>query len=170
MINHFGCRAMIITNLWISLTITAQRFGPPLPHTLPHMIMTYCLKLSTTDFICGSVEALPSHAIKTKKGHSMKNITRHTGTLRIVKRMKNSYLGNPQFMVFVDESDEGHGVRFRTAANSSHAYGIENYEGQRVTVTVGTHYGCATLNTITSHKEEKHRAKWSADVRANLGL
>jgi len=53
------------------LTITAQRFGPPLPHTLPHMIMTYFSKLSTTDFICGSVEALPSHAIKPKKGHSM---------------------------------------------------------------------------------------------------
>ena len=100
----------------------------------------------------------------------MKNITRHTGTLRIVKRLPNSYVGNPQFMVFVDESGEGHGVRFRTAKNSMHGYMVEGYEGQRVTVTVGTHYRCATLDTITSHKEEAHRATWSADVKANLGL
>ena len=100
----------------------------------------------------------------------MKNITRHTGTLRIMKRMKNSYEGNPQFMAFVDESGEGHGVRFRTMKNSMHGYMVEGYEGQRVTVTVGTHYRCATLDTITSHKEEAHRAKWSADVKANLGL
>ena len=80
----------------------------------------------------------------------MKNITRHIGTLRIMKRMKNSYYGNPQFMAFVDESGEGHGVRFRTMKDSMHGYSIQNYEGQRVTVTVGTYYRCATLDTINS--------------------
>ena len=82
----------------------------------------------------------------------MKNITRHTGTLRLVKCMKNSRDGNPQFMLFIDESGNGHGWKFRTPANSMMAYGIESYLDKTVTVTVGTHYGCATLDGISMQR------------------
>lgn len=72
----------------------------------------------------------------------MKNITRHTGKLRIVGRMKNSKYGNPQFMLSCD------GYQFRTQANSSIAFVIENYINKEVTITIGTFRNCLTLNTI----------------------
>lgn len=78
----------------------------------------------------------------------MKNISRHTGTLHKIKRLKNSVYGNPQFLLYVDETGSGHGFSFRTPANSSIAYEIENYLGKTVEATIGTHYGCTTLNTI----------------------
>jgi len=83
----------------------------------------------------------------------MKNITRHTGTLKLIKRMKNSRDGNPQFMLFIDESGRGHGFKFRTPANSMMAYGIDHYIGKTVTATIGTHYGCATLDGISMTRD-----------------
>ena len=72
----------------------------------------------------------------------MKNITSHTGTLTLVKRMKNSLNGNPQFLLQCD------GYRFRTEANSMIAYKISNYFDKLVEVYIGTHRGCLTLDTI----------------------
>ena len=72
----------------------------------------------------------------------MNNITPHKGTLTLIKRLKNSYVGNPQFMLNCD------GYNFRTQANSMIAYGISNYLDKEVTVTLGTHRGCLTLDTI----------------------
>lgn len=72
----------------------------------------------------------------------MNNITQHKGTLTLIKRLKNSYVGNPQFMLNCD------GCNFRTQANSMTAYGISNYLNKKVTVTLGTHRGCLTLDTI----------------------
>ena len=72
----------------------------------------------------------------------MNNITQHKGTLTLIKRLKNSYVGNPQFMLNCD------GYNFRTEANAMIAYGISNYFDKEVTVTLGTHRNCLTLDTI----------------------
>ena len=72
----------------------------------------------------------------------MKNVTRHSGILSIIKRENNSVNGNPRYLCFVD------GVSFYTAPDSMHGYSISNYDGKNVTLTIGTHYNKATLNTI----------------------
>lgn len=72
----------------------------------------------------------------------MKNIKQHSGILNIIRRENNSVNGNPRYLCFVD------GVSFYTAPDSMHGYGITNFKGKPVTVTVGTYYGKATLNTI----------------------
>jgi hypothetical protein len=72
----------------------------------------------------------------------MKSITRHTGTLKLIGRMKNSKNGNPQFMLSCD------GYQFRTEANSSIAYQIEKYIDKFVSVTIGIHRNCATLHSV----------------------
>ena len=72
----------------------------------------------------------------------MKNISSYIGTLAIVKRLSNSRNGNPRFMVEVD------GQAFYTAVDSMHGYSVKNFEGKQVEVTIGTHYGKPTLNTI----------------------
>jgi len=77
-----------------------------------------------------------------RKTNTMKNITSHIGTLKFIKRMKNSLNGNPQFLLQCD------GYRFRTEANSMCAYSISNYFDQVVNITIGTHRGCLTLHTI----------------------
>lgn len=73
----------------------------------------------------------------------MKNITQHTGTLRILKRLKSSVNGNPRFLATIDWS-----WTFKTSVDSMLGYSIQNYDNKQVTVTIGTHYGTATLNSI----------------------
>ena len=65
----------------------------------------------------------------------MKNITRHTGKIRLIERLQNSKCGNPQF---------------RTPKDSMLGYEIQNYIDRDVdvTVTIGTHYNTCTLNSI----------------------
>jgi hypothetical protein len=82
-----------------------------------------------------------------QRKETMTHITRHTGTLRLVKRMKSSSNGNPQFMLRIDQGN-GTGWKFRTPVNSMIAYSINGYLDKKVTVTIGTHYGCATLDSI----------------------
>jgi hypothetical protein len=89
----------------------------------------------------------PKHDNNKTEERTMKNITRHTGTLRLIERMKNSSNGNPQFMLWIDQGN-GTGWKFRTPANSMMAYGIDGYLDKKVTVTIGTHYGCATLDSV----------------------
>lgn len=74
----------------------------------------------------------------------MKNITRHTGTLEILARLPSSRYGNPRFQLRVD------GFTCVTSPNSDLAYGLTNYDGKRVVATIGTHYGRATLHSLTS--------------------
>jgi hypothetical protein len=74
---------------------------------------------------------------------TMKNITRHTGTLELVKRLNNSASGNPRFQLRCD------GWTFITQPDCMVAYMIENYIGKRVIVTVGTHYGKCQLKSLT---------------------
>jgi len=70
----------------------------------------------------------------------MKNISIHTGELQILERLNNSASGNPRFRCYVG------GVSFVTKPDSAYAYDIQNLEGKKVTVSIGTHYGKATLN------------------------
>ena len=72
----------------------------------------------------------------------MKNITRHFGELKLVKRMKNSKLGNPQFLLSCN------GYTFRTPKNSSLGYSVQKFIGKYVTINIGTHYGALTLEGI----------------------
>ena len=72
----------------------------------------------------------------------MKNITRHTGKLRMISRMKNSICGNPQYLLSCD------GYTFRTKTNDMIAYKVSKYFDRDVVVTIGTHRNCLTLNTV----------------------
>jgi hypothetical protein len=72
----------------------------------------------------------------------MKNITRHEGKLEILKRLDNSYNGNPRFLISIN------GFTCKTAVDSMLAYGITNYENREVIATIGTHYGTATLDSL----------------------
>lgn len=72
----------------------------------------------------------------------MKNITGHTGTLEIIERLPSSKNGNPRYLLRVD------GITCRTAPDSMHGYAVPNFDGKRVAVTIGTHYGHATLNSV----------------------
>lgn len=86
--------------------------------------------------------AMPDE-IPTKQGNLiMKNVTRHTGILEMVKRLPNSKNGNPRFKLRCD------GWSFFTQPDSMVGYMVENYIGKPVTVTIGTHYGKCQLNTI----------------------
>ena len=72
----------------------------------------------------------------------MRNITRHTGTLNIIKRLDNSASGNPRYLLSID------GFTCRTMVDSMCGYEVPNYDGKEVSATIGTHYKHATLNTI----------------------
>lgn len=72
----------------------------------------------------------------------MKNRTRHTGTLEIVKREPSSKFGNPRYCFRID------GYTAYTAPDSSHGYSLPNHDGKQITVILGTHYGKLTLDAI----------------------
>ena len=76
----------------------------------------------------------------------MKNVTRHTGILEITKRLPSSSYGNPRYLIRID------GYTCKTGVDSMHGYSVPNYDGKNVEVTIGTHYGSATLNTIEEIK------------------
>jgi hypothetical protein len=74
----------------------------------------------------------------------MRNITQHTGTLRVVERDKNSGTnGNPRYVVTLD------GYTCRTAIDSPLGYSITNYADKEVTASIGTHYGTVTIKDVT---------------------
>lgn len=77
----------------------------------------------------------------------MKNVSEHTGTLVIKEHMQSSSNGNPRFKCWVDTGG-GTGWLFCTAVDSPLTSSVLYYEGQRVTVKIGTHYGRATLHRI----------------------
>ena len=72
----------------------------------------------------------------------MKNITKHEGKLEILKKLDNSYNGNPRFLISID------GFTCKTAVDSMIAYSITNYENREVIATIGTHYGTSTLDSL----------------------
>ena len=81
----------------------------------------------------------------------MKNITRHTGPVKLIERLPNSYNGNPQFILgIMDTPNKGLGWTFRTPKDSMLGYEIQNYIDKDidVTVTIGTKYNCTMLNSL----------------------
>jgi len=72
----------------------------------------------------------------------MKNISQHTGMLKIIKRLDSSYCGNPRYLLSID------GVTCRTAVDSMFGYSVTNHDGKEVIATIGTHYNTATLNSL----------------------
>ena len=76
----------------------------------------------------------------------MKNISQHTGTLEMLKRLPNSLNGNPRFKLRCD------GWTFSTTPDSMNGYVVENYVGKEVIVTLGTHYNQCQLDTIKCAK------------------
>ena len=72
----------------------------------------------------------------------MKNIINHNGTLQAIERLDNSFNGNPRYRAEVG------GLEFVTATDSMFGYSITNYEGKAVDITVGSHYGRITLDTL----------------------
>jgi len=84
----------------------------------------------------------------------MKNISRHTGKIRLIERLDNSGYGNPQFILgVIDDQRRGLGWTFRTPKDSMLGYEIQNYIDKdiEVTVTIGSHYNSCTLNSIEKH-------------------
>ena len=86
----------------------------------------------------------------------MKNITRHIETLESIERLPSSVNGNPRYSGYC-------GVYFRTGVDSSHGYTIQNYVGKVVEITVGTHYGHCTLNSIKLAEEDSSADKTERD-------
>ena len=81
----------------------------------------------------------------------MKNITRHTGKIRLIERLNNSYNCNPQYILAImDSPNKDLGWTFRTPKDSMLGYQIENYIDKDidVTITIGTHYRTTMLNSI----------------------
>jgi hypothetical protein len=72
----------------------------------------------------------------------MKNVTRHVGTLRIVKQLRNSKNGNPRFRCYVA------GFHFNTKPDCMLSYDIRNLDGKEVVATIGTWRNNATLASI----------------------
>ena len=77
----------------------------------------------------------------------MKNISRHYGKLKILKRLPNSRLGNPKFICGIVDKNEN-GFSFVTPTNSMFGYSIQNYENKRVIAEIGTFRNIPTLNSI----------------------
>jgi hypothetical protein len=78
----------------------------------------------------------------TNRGITMKNISRITGTVTDLKRLKSSYNGNPRYSFVLD------GYTIKTPVDSSFGYSISNYENKVMGATIGTHYNVLCLNSI----------------------
>lgn len=72
----------------------------------------------------------------------MRNISRHIGTLTVLKRLPSSVNGNPRYLMDIN------GVTCCTAVDSSYGYAVTNFDGKQVEATIGTHYNAATLNSL----------------------
>ena len=73
----------------------------------------------------------------------MKNVTRHSGKLEVIKRLPSSANGNPRFLVRVD------GWTCKTPVDSTLGYSITNYNNKEVIATIGTHYNTPTLASVS---------------------
>ena len=72
----------------------------------------------------------------------MKHISRHIGTLTVLKRLPSSLNGNPRYLMDIA------GVTCCTAVDSSYGYAVTNFDGKQVEATIGSHYNTATLNSL----------------------
>ena len=65
-----------------------------------------------------------------------------TGKLVIVEKLKNSYLGNPRYMLLIDETE------FYTTPNSSYGSMITNHRNSVITVELKVYRGKLSLMKI----------------------
>jgi arginyl-tRNA synthetase len=72
----------------------------------------------------------------------MKNMTRHTGKLDIIRREPSSCNGNPRYLLRVD------GWTCYTAPDSALGYKVKDFDGKQVVAIIGTHYGRPTLDSV----------------------
>lgn len=77
----------------------------------------------------------------------MKNLSRHTGILHIVKQVKHSANGNPRFELFINETAT-HGVSCGTKPDADYSYEIKNLDGKYVQATIGTYYDKPCLESV----------------------
>ena len=78
----------------------------------------------------------------------MKNITRNTGKLELIKRLPSSINGNPRFLVKVD------GWTCSTQPDTQLGYSIQNWWNKTVTATIGTHYGNPQIDNMWGPESE----------------
>ena len=78
----------------------------------------------------------------------MKNITRHYGILKLVKRMDNSVNGNPRFELEIKTTPYAVIEFCRTRNDDMINYMLEGWLGQPVEVEIGNHYGKPTCNWL----------------------
>ena len=81
----------------------------------------------------------------------MRDIKKHTGKLTIIGRLPSSKNGNPRYEFVITDTAPNF-IRAFTGVDHAVAYDLPNYDGKIVTVTIGTHYGKPTLNTIEKGK------------------
>ena len=86
----------------------------------------------------------------------MRDIKKYTGRLEIIRSLPLSRNGNPRYDFVITEQRYPEGVfrfiRAFTGRDHAVAYDLPNHDGKIVTVTIGTHYGKPTLNTIEKGK------------------
>lgn len=89
----------------------------------------------------------------------MKSKTSHTGKFHIVERLSSSRNGNPRYLCIID------GWACRTGVDSDLGYSVANFDGKEVTATIGTHYGKATIDSLTFVNSTLHRGykHWRLD-------
>jgi hypothetical protein len=73
----------------------------------------------------------------------MENKFKISGKLEIIERMKSSKNGNPRYKFTV-----GNSLPIVTGVDSSYGYEITNHDGKPIIITVGTHYGKLTLDSL----------------------
>jgi len=76
----------------------------------------------------------------------MKNITSHSGLLKIINRLPSSYYGRPRFLVKFG------GYACKTPVDSMRGYEIQNFDGKICDGTIGTHYNYPHIDSINHNK------------------
>ena len=65
-----------------------------------------------------------------------------TGTLNVVRRLKNSFYGNPRYAVVVGD------LYLETIADAAYSYQVTNNDGKPVEITHRIRYGKPYVTTI----------------------
>lgn len=97
------------------------------------------ISFNTRSLICNGSSCFLSY---WEGNYLMRNISRHIGTLTVLKRLPSSLNGNPRYLMDIA------GVTCCTAVDSSYGYCVTNFDGKQVEATIGSHYNTATLNSL----------------------
>jgi hypothetical protein len=72
----------------------------------------------------------------------MKNVSKHQGILKVIKRLPSSLNGNPRYLLSID------GFTCVTPVDSGYGYSVTNHNDKEVIAYIGTHYGTTTLDSL----------------------